>query len=83
MLNDVRIGVRMLLKDRGFTVAAVFTLALGIAATNTVFTLVNGVLIRDLPFDEPDRIVEPALSVRQPAGLARGESHVRGARRCR
>ena len=50
------------LKDRWFTCAAVAALALGIAANNTVFTLVNGVLLRDLPFDEPDRIV--ALGVR-------------------
>jgi predicted permease len=56
--SDVRLAVRLLWKDRGFTMAAVVVLALGIAATNTVFTLVNGVLLRDLPFDEPDRIVQ-------------------------
>jgi putative ABC transport system permease protein len=58
MLNDIRIGARMLLKDRGFTAAAVLTLALGIAAANTVFTLVNGLLLRDMPFADPERLVE-------------------------
>jgi putative ABC transport system permease protein len=58
MLSDIRIGVRMLLKDRGFTAAAVVTLALGIAATSTVFTLVNGLLLRDMPFADPKQLVE-------------------------
>jgi putative ABC transport system permease protein len=58
MLNDIRVGVRSLLKDCGFTAAAVLTLALGIAANSTIFTIVNAVLLRDLPFTEPDRIVD-------------------------
>ena len=62
--NDVRLAARLLLKDKWFTLAAVAALALGIAANNTVFTLVNGVLLRDLPFDEPDRIV--GVGVRNP-----------------
>ncbi len=57
-LQDLRLAVRLLVKDRSFSLAAVIVLALGIAATNTVFTLVNGVLLRDMPFAEPDRIVE-------------------------
>ena len=58
MLKDFRLGARTLLKDRGFTAAAVLTLALGIASTSIVFTILNAVLLRDLPFAEPDRIVE-------------------------
>ncbi len=58
LARDVRFGARLLMKDRGFTLGAVVVLALGIAATNTVFTLVNGVLLRDLPFDDPDGVVE-------------------------
>ena len=54
---DVRFAVRLLLKDRWFTLAATIALALGIGVNNTVFTLVNAVLIRALPFDEPERIV--------------------------
>src|SRR4029434_5914342 len=57
MLDDMRLATRLLFKDRGFTAAAVLALSMGIAATNTMFTIVNGALLRDLPFDEPDRIV--------------------------
>ena len=55
--QDLRLGARMLLKDRVLTFAAISTLALGIAATTTMFTIVNGAMLRDLPFDQPDRIV--------------------------
>ena len=55
--DDVRYGARRLANDRWFTVAAVTALALGIGANTTVFTLVNAMLIRGLPFDDPDRIV--------------------------
>jgi putative ABC transport system permease protein len=58
MLNDVRLAGRMLLKDRGFTAAAVVILALGIAATTTIFTFVNALLLRPLPFSEATRLVE-------------------------
>ena len=64
--QDVRFGVRLLVKDRWFTLAAVVALALGIGANATVFTLVNAVLVRDLPFDEPDKIV--LLGTRNPEG---------------
>jgi putative ABC transport system permease protein len=57
-MNDLRLAARLLVKDRVFTAAAVLVLGLGIAATSTAFTLVNGVLLRDMPFDDPDRIVE-------------------------
>jgi putative ABC transport system permease protein len=55
--NDVRLAVRMLLRDRSFTFTAASALALGIAANSLVFTLVNGVLLRELPFHEPDRLM--------------------------
>jgi putative ABC transport system permease protein len=55
--QDVRFAVRLLLKDRWFTLAATIALALGIGVNNTVFTLVNAVLIRALPFDHPERIM--------------------------
>jgi putative ABC transport system permease protein len=55
--NDIRLAARQLAKDPGFTLAAACALALGIAANTTVFTIVNAMLLRDLPFDAPDRIV--------------------------
>jgi predicted permease len=55
--QDIRFGIRMLLKDRRFTAAAVIALALGIAVNNSVFTIVNAAVLRDLPFDRPDRLV--------------------------
>jgi len=57
ILQDLRFAVRRLVKDRWFTLAAVLALALGIGANSAVFTLVNAVLLRGLPFDEPDRIM--------------------------
>jgi len=56
--TDIRHGARLLVKDWGFTLAAVATLSIGIAVNMLVFTLINGALLRDLPFGEPDRIVE-------------------------
>ena len=55
--RDICYGARLLLKARWFTLAAITPLALGIAATTTVFTLVNAVLLRGLPFNDPDRIM--------------------------
>lgn len=57
LFQDLRFAVRLLLKDRWFTAMAGIVLALGIGANNAVFTIVNGVLIRGLPFDKPDQIM--------------------------
>ncbi len=59
--QDIRFGVRMLLKDRRFTAAAIIALALGIAVNNSVFTIFNAAMLRDLPFAEPDRLVDVKL----------------------
>src|SRR5437870_7547255 len=57
ILQDLRFAFRRLFKDRWFTLAAIVALALGIGANSAVFTLVNAVLLRGLPFDRPDRIM--------------------------
>jgi predicted permease len=69
---DVRFALRLLWKDRWFSAVAAMALALGIGVNTAAFTIVNGILLRGLPFDRPDRIV--ALGTIDAKGRPQGAS---------
>src|SRR5262245_24747835 len=66
MINDIRIALRNLVRVPGFALAFVLTLGLGIGANTAIFSIINGVLLRPLPYPEADRM----MHLRQPQGAA-------------
>src|SRR5690349_21372907 len=64
--QDARYGVRALARHAGFTTIAVVTLALGIGANTAIFSVVHGVLLKPLPFKDPERIVTLFANVPAP-----------------
>ena len=57
MMTDLRFAFRQLLKSPGFTLLALITLALGIGLNTAIFSLINDLFLRGLPFQEPERVV--------------------------
>ncbi|PYI78147.1 MAG: ABC transporter permease [Verrucomicrobia bacterium] len=71
MLNDIRYGLRQMVRNPGFTFVAIITLALGIGANTAIFSVVNAILLKPLPFPQPEQLV--ALGAKDTREKARDE----------
>ena len=64
LIHDLRYGLRMLLKNPGFTFAALITLALGIASSTAIFSVIDGVLLHPLPYPDSENIMSLSPTMR-------------------
>src|SRR5436190_3640566 len=70
LVKDIRYGLRSLLKHRGFTLIAVLTIALGVGATTAIFSVINGVLLKALPFPDSQQLISLSESSKEVPVLA-------------
>src|SRR5262245_59141940 len=63
MLSDIRYAVRLLLKSSGFSLLAILALALGIGANSAMFSIINTLFLRPLPYPEPERLIQLTSSL--------------------
>ena len=76
LLQDLRYTFRSLRRDAGFTIFVILIAGLGIGASSTVFTVVNTLLLRPLPFADPEQLVWIANRDRRPVGLTTQVGHM-------
>src|SRR5690242_14033061 len=75
IFQDLKLATRLLVKDRGFALATIATIALCLAANTTIFAVANAVLLRPLPYPAPDRLVT-MFNAYPGAGATRGANSV-------
>ncbi|MCU1247415.1 MAG: Permease [Edaphobacter sp.] len=74
MKRDIRFGLRQLLRSPGFAITAILALALGVGANTAIFTLIDSIVLRPLPFPDQDRLVTISANAFFPKGWIRGTS---------